>query len=294
MKGKNGRQVSCEWVALHLDAYLDDELDQKQAEQMRTHLCDCPSCAARAKEAEELLTLVAACDDVVPDPSVHESIMGVLGNLPQAQPTPACRPKWRRIGAPLVGACLLLALILIPPAMKNPSAPLHDPTVEAPDMDDGSGNKPSSPDDEAEPPAHDSPEYDAPSCDSPGYDDPTDPSAPPDSEEPGGKPQEPDSGIEGEDEEAKNVYVLYRQTPASSTEDVGSLWDDLSGEWLGENVSLFVSAEDHMVQFSDETKDIWAGAELIENRLILNPNTDEMINFWVRLDGDTLWLTTMP
>ena len=290
MKGNLGRRVSCEWVAMHLDAYLDGELDARGAKKLRAHLDECPTCRALAKETEELLSLAAACDDVTPDPSVHENIMRALGDQPRAQTAPARRPMWQRLGAPLIGACLLLALILIPPTMRNPSAPSHDPTDEAPGMDDGSDNKPSSPDDEAaDEPSSDRPEYDAPGCDSPGKEEPTQP-APPGSEESG----DSDTGIGAEDDGAKIVYVLYRQTPASELEDIGSLWQYLEGEWMGENVSLIVSAEDHMVQFSDETQDIWASAVLVENRLILNPDTDEMINFWVRLDGDTLWLTRIP
>ena len=294
-KGNLGRRVTCEWVTLHLDAYLDGELDARSAEKLRAHLDECPTCAAQAKEAGELLSLVAACDDVTPDPSVHESIMRALGSQTQAQPAPSRRPMWQRLGVPLVGACLLLALLLIPSTLLRPSEPMSPPAGEKPDAEEPSG-KPSLPgDDEAEMPEDrpDSPDYNAPGCDAP--DSPTSPVPP--SEEPDIPPGSPPcddnpdgtNGTEGEGV----VYVLYRQTPAIESVNA-SLWEQLGGEWLGEKASLIVSIEDNIVQFSDEKEDIWAGAVLVENRLILNPDTDEMINFWVRLDGDTLWLTRVP
>lgn len=294
-KGNLGRRVTCEWATLHLDAYLDGELDARSAEKLRAHLDECPTCAAQAKEAGELLSLVAACDDVTPDPSVHESIMRALGSQKQAQPAPSRRPMWQRLGVPLVGACVLLALLLIPSTLLRPSEPMSPPAGEEPDAEEPSG-KPSWPgDDEAEMPEDrpDSPGYDAPGCDAP--DSPTSPVPP--SEEPDIPPGSPPCGdnLDGTNgtEVEGVVYVLYRQTPAIESVNA-SLWEQLGGEWLGEKASLIVSIEDNIVQFSDEKEDIWAGAVLVENRLILNPDTDEMINFWVRLDGDTLWLTRVP
>lgn len=287
MKGNNGAFLGCEWVKAHLDAYLDGELNTKQASDVKAHLDICPDCAAQYEEAKELLALVAAADDVLPDPQAHEAVMRVVA----AEPRRSRRISpltWRRLGATLAGVCLLLALLIVPPTLRNglspaPESPDTDTAPEGP----GIGGEPCPP---AEEPG-DAPSYDSP----PDADKPEDtPSSP---EEPEvSEPVSPDapgsSGSSDDEEYTKNVYVLYRQTPAP--EGATSLWEALGGEWLGETASLSVSSGDHIVQFSNEDGDIWAEARLVENRLILNPDTDKMINFWVRLDGDTLWLTKIP
>ncbi len=300
MKGKNGRRVTCQWVAIHLDAYLDGELDAKQAEKLRAHLDECPACAAQAEEAKELLSLVAGCDDVVPDPSVHESIMSALGHQPQAQPAPSRRPAWRRLGLPLVGACLLLALLLIPPTFLRPSAPsapADDPTDETPDAQQPSG-KPSRPnDDKAGPPEDrpDSPSYDAPGCDAPDCDAPDDPTSPvPPAEEPDAPPESVPGGDMDETDKPEGegvVYVLYRQTPVPEGE---TLWELLDGEWQGKDRYLVISCEHEQLYYRNGDTEFSAYVVLVENRLILETETGEILYFWVRLEGDKLWLTLLP
>lgn len=282
MKGNNGATFGCEWIKTHLDAYLDGELNTEQSAAVKAHLDGCPDCAAEYRQAQELLDLVAAADDVVPDPLVHDAIMRVVAEEPRlARKNRAV--MWRRLSASLAGVCLLLALLIIPPALRKHQAP----TPEAPNQDDATKDPEN--EDQA-PPAEDPGGYDEPSEDTPENDDPgcDDPELDaPGSERPGQDGPSADCPSEG----IAHV-VLYRQTPAP--EESATLWEFLSGDWKGETAALSISAEDNTVYYSDEEGEILAPAILVDDLLILHPDTDDMIRFSVRLEGDALWLTKIP
>ena len=285
MKGQDrrGRRVSCEWVSQHLDAYLDGELNQARADKVRAHLDVCPACAAQAEEGREIRALIAACDDVSPDAALHDSIMRSVREQPREERTKRAWPssvRARRIGGALIGVCLVVALMLLPGPLFQANAP-QEPSYDAP-----SNNKPGAME----------PEYDGGYDDkSPGNDssdnDSSDiaPSPPADNDPPA---EDPESPGEGENEGILGDEIqLWREDSTTSEEE--GLWATLDGEWM--NDTTYLDIDTHAGEFCLITKGIeyYGDASLHGDRLLLQAENGLRMEFKVRMEGDTLWLTRL-
>ena len=285
MKGQDRRgwRVSCEWVSQHIDAYLDGELNQARADKVRAHLDVCPACAAQAEEGREIRALIAACDDVSPDAALHDSIMRSVREQPREEGTKRAWPssvRASRIGGALIGVCLVVALMLLPGPLFQANAP-KEPSYDAP-----SNNKPGAME----------PEYDGGYDDkSPGNDssdnDSSDiaPSPPADNDPPA---EDPESPGEGENEGILGDEIqLWREDSTTSEEE--GLWATLDGEWM--NDTTYLDIDTHAGEFCLITKGIeyYGDASLHGDRLLLQAENGLRMEFKVRMEGDTLWLTRL-
>lgn len=276
MKGQDRRgwRVSCEWVSQHIDAYLDGELNQARADKVRAHLGVCPACAAQAEEGREIRALIAACDDVTPDAALHDSIMRSVREQPREEGTKRAWPssvRARRIGGALIGVCLVVALMLLPGPLFQANAP-KEPSYDAP-----SNNKPGAME----------PEYDG-DCNDEDTSDKA-PSAPDDSVPP---TEDPESPGEGENEGVLGDEIqLWREDSTTSEEE--GLWATLDGEWMNDTTYLYIDT--HAGEFCLITKGIeyYGDASLHGDRLLLQAENGLRMEFKVRMEGDTLWLTRL-
>lgn len=281
MKGQDrrGRRVSCEWVSQHLDAYLDGELNQARADKVRAHLDVCPACAAQAEEGREIRALIAACDDVTPDEALHDSIMRSVREQPRDERTKRAWPssvRARRIGGALIGVCLVVALMLLPGSLFKANAP-QEPSYDAPSANDPDFKGPGTM----------KPDYDG------SYDDESPdvaPSPPADNNPPAEEPEDPEYGettggiLGGETE-------LWREDFTTSEEE--GLWATLDGEWM--NDTTYLDIDTHAGEFCLITKGIeyYGDASLHGDRLLLQAENGLRMEFKVRMEGDTLWLTRL-
>lgn len=285
MKGQDrrGRRVSCEWVSQHLDAYLDSELNQARADKVRAHLDVCPACAAQAEEGREIRALIAACDDVAPDAALHDSIMRSVREQPREEGTKRAWPssvRVRRIGGALIGVCLVVALMLLPGSLFKANAP-QEPSHDAPSANDPDFKGPGTM----------KPDYDG-SYDDGSYDDESlngAPSPPADSDPPAEEPEDPVEG--GIGSILGDEIQLWRED--FTTSEGEGLWATLDGEWMNDTTYLYIDT--HAGEFCLNAKGIeyYGDASLHGDRLLLQAENGLRMEFKVRMEGDTLWLTRL-
>ncbi|MBE6659984.1 MAG: hypothetical protein E7605_01090 [Ruminococcaceae bacterium] len=286
MKGQDrrGRRVSCEWVSQHLDAYLDGELNQARADKVRAHLDVCPACAAQAEEGREIRALIAACDDVAPDAALHDSIMRSVREQPRDERTKRARPssvRARRIGGALIGVCLVVALMLLPGPLFQANAP-QEPSYDAP-----SANAP----DFKEPDSM-KPDYDGSYGGNGSYDDESPDVAPSPPADDAPSAEEPEDPVEGGIGSILGDEIqLWRED--FTTSEGGGLWATLEGEWMNDTTYLYIDT--HAGEFCLITKGIeyYGDASLHGDRLLLQAENGLRMEFKVRMEGDTLWLTRL-
>ena len=289
MKGQNRRtaKMSCEWVMLHLDAYLDGELNNKQSDAVKAHLDSCPDCAAQRNELRELLDLVAACDDLEPDATLHESIMRSVREQPRTSAASTAARPWWRIGGALAGVCLLLLLALLPGSLFKANAP------QEPAQPDASAPKAAPDADEAP----DSPEYDfsgddvfVPSAPGKPEDSKDDNSDTPNESEPNG---EMDSILTG-------VIVLDRmKQEGAGTESDGATEElsplmQLDGVWQCDVLNLVIVASTREAYLTIGQTGYTADISVSNNQLLLQLENGERLIFEVEMEGDRLWLERLP
>jgi hypothetical protein len=265
-----------------MDAYLDGELNKKAAAALDEHLKECPDCAAQVEEARELLALVSACDDVYPDAALHKSVMRSVREQPRVGHASRTPRHWRRMGAALAGACLLLGVLLLPPVLLrgNAQEPSYDKnhsnsSPQGPSMDGNGGwfedifgdsvNKEESP---------------APGMpnDAPG----------------GSMDSAPDAPNEGESEpELSREFLLIRVHDENVSPDGGSvtLWESLNGEWQGEQMSLVIDTKTGEILLMTEGHEYCGTAKMNGTVLTMRLDNGERLTFEVNLKGDELWLT---
>ena len=289
MKGQNRRtaKMSCEWVMLHLDAYLDGELNNKQSDAVKAHLDSCPDCAAQRNELRELLDLVAACDDLEPDATLHESIMRSVREQPRTSAASTAARPWWRIGGALAGVCLLLLLALLPGSLFKANAPQEpaQPDASAPNA---------APDADEDP---ESPEYDfsgddvfVPSAPGKPEDSKDDNSDTPNESEPNG---EMDSILTG-------VIVLDRmKQEGAGTESDGATEElsplmQLDGVWQCDVLNLVIVASTREAYLTIGQTGYTADISVSNNQLLLQLENGERLIFEVEMEGDRLWLERLP
>ena len=300
MKGNDRRvrKTGCEWITLSLDAYLDGELNKKSADRVRAHVEHCPACAAKAQEAQELrelMALVAACEDVAPDAALHESVMRSVREQPRAGRTAAPR-NWRRIGAGLAAACLLLAVLFISPAVlrgANANAP-HDgmnggnmnnnaqsPSVEQDGALNGGGSH----------------WWDEVFGGLIGGSDKEDESAPGGDDTPNESPEASGDSANGEsnggftDSNDSITVTAIKLTRVDGDATGETLWERLQGEWEREGLLLIVDTDNEEAFLLTDEQEYRAYATMAEDMLILEMEDGEILIFEVTMEGDTLWLT---
>ena len=134
MSGKPGSQ--CQLFQLHIDAYLDNELEAARADELREHLDHCDACSQELNYAKELHRAVVSlplldCSDLALEPVDRLYAGGsdkrsqqstgrfwtALGGLIDTMPAPV------RLGIPVIAALVLLLLpgreILLPSASSR-------------------------------------------------------------------------------------------------------------------------------------------------------------------------------
>ena len=294
MKRKRGGAVDCLWVSRHTDTYLDGELNKKDTAALEAHLFSCPECAAQMEEARELLALVAACDDVTPDATLHESVMRSVREQPRGEGNRSSLGTWRRRAGALACALLLLGVLLLPPVWLRGAGAPQAPGDGGMTQGGQSNSSPSAPsyggsgggsqwwedifgdsnDDVNNGEAPPSDQNDAPGVERP--------SGPNEGAENGdGNGNKPDN-VEG------HTLVLER---VSGEPEAESLWERLGGEWEGDGVGLIVVCESNEAYLITEKNEYYAYAVLSGDRLILEMEDGEILVWEVRMEGDVLWLT---
>ena len=287
MKGQNrrGRKMSCEWVSQHIDAYLDGELNQARADKVRAHLDVCPACAAQAEEGREIRALIASCEDVTPDAALHEAIMQSVRQQPReaGKPTSLGR-RAKGIGAALVGACLVLALVLLPGSLFRANAPQEPPAEDRPSANTPGDNKPDCDG------SFDNEDMKGPSDDSEADKDENCFPVPPSEE-----PEEPNYGTELAPMGV--VLELTRDETVSggtTTEgDDSNLLLALEGEWSNDTIYLYLYMSEGEVYWSTDDYELCGDVSLQGDELLLQFENGLRMVFEVRLEGDTLWLTRL-
>lgn len=287
MKGQDrrGRKMSCEWVSQYLDAYLDGELNLARADRVRAHLDVCPHCAAQAEEGREIRALIASCEEVTPDAALHEAIMQSVRQQPReaGKPTSLGR-RAKGIGAALVGACLVLALVLLPGSLFRANAPQEPSADDRPSANAPGNNKPNYDD------AYDNEDMKDPSDDSAADKDESCSPVPPSEE-----PEEPNYGTELAPMGV--VLELTRDETVSggtTTEgDDSNLLLALEGEWSNDTTYLYLYMSEREVYWGTDDYELCGDVSLQGDELLLQFENGLRMVFEVRLEGDTLWLTRL-
>lgn len=100
--------MNCKDVKKHLSAYLDGELSEQRARQVRRHLADCPECADQRDE----LSWVNRLLDEVPAVTVEDTFTAeVLEESTESVLARLRRSLWRPVSRWAVAAALAIAII---------------------------------------------------------------------------------------------------------------------------------------------------------------------------------------
>lgn len=284
MKHRRGRAVDCLWVAQHTHAYLDGELNKKARAALEEHLAGCPDCAAQVQDVRDLLALVAACDDVQPDAALHESVMRSVREQPRARHATAPL-NWRRIGAGLAAACLLLGVLLISPAV------LRGANADSPQNNTSGGNESNN----AQSPSVENSNDGALNGGGshwweevfgrPGNDDENEGAENAPNEAPGSSGDA--SGGDGEEIITRPIKLTRVDGDATGE----TLWERLQGEWEREGLLLIVDTDNEEAFLLTDEQEYRTYATMAEDMLILEMEDGEILIFEVTMEGDTLWLT---
>lgn len=285
IKRRRGRAVDCLWVAQHMDAYLDGELNKKAAAALDEHLKECPDCAAQVEEARELLALVSACDDVYPDAALHESVMRSVREQPRMGHASRTPRHWRRMGAALAGACLLLGVLLLPPVLLRGNA--QEPSY---DKNHSNSGKPQSPSMDGSGGGW----FEDIFGDSSNKEESPSPNTP--NESPGGaldnNVSDAPNGGEGEPGLSREFHLIRMDEEGEdSSGENTTLWESLDGEWQGEHLGLVIDTETGEILLMTERREYCGTAKLNGTVLTMRLDNGERLSFEVNLKGDELWLT---
>ena len=297
MKHRRGRAVDCLWVAQHTHAYLDGELNKQARAALEEHLAGCPDCAAQVQDVRDLLALVAACDDVQPDAALHESVMRSVREQPRVGRTAAPR-NWRRIGAGLAAACLLLGVLLISPAV------LRGANADSPQNNTSGGNESNNAQSPSVENSNDgalngggSHWWDEVFGGLIGGSDKEDESAPGGDDTPNESPEASGDSANGEsnggftDSNDSITVTAIKLTRVDGDATGETLWERLQGEWEREGLLLIVDTDNEEAFLLTDEQEYRAYATMAEDMLILEMEDGENLIFEVTMEGDTLWLT---
>jgi hypothetical protein len=116
-----------------LQAWLDRELSPAASDAVRSHLAVCAECAARAREAREVLSLIgAACqsrsEQPVPTARLRARVADGL-----AAPLPAGHVLFSRWGIAAAAAVLVVGIVGLFPERKQPEPPVSTETARRTD-----------------------------------------------------------------------------------------------------------------------------------------------------------------
>lgn len=304
MKGQKRRFDACARMESLIPMYVDGELNTRRAKAVRRHLDACPSCAAQARELEELSRLIARSEgEHMPEVSkdLHASIMQSVAQSPRIAPQAdrSRRMGWR-LGGALVALVLMCGVLLMPGGPLNPLA--HAPSHDAmrPGMDgtgDGNGNGIASPGEDAPGDAPDDNEME------PDDSNKGDPSVyyffrvdgDVESPEPPAE-DSPSYGGEGDSsgDDFDNVMDGAPGGDSSSKDEVNDfqLLKLLNGEWESDAMTLCLDAEYFEFYLVIEGKGEYEGDfSLTGGVLLLQFENGERVSLEARVKGGTLCLT---
>lgn len=263
MKQQRGR--ACARVTSWIGAYVDGELNNRQAAAVQRHLRICPSCQAAEQELRTLLQLVSEADACPVEPSVtlRASVMRVVAGSPRQQQKPLTSPMWRRASGVLAGLCCIVVL----GAALWVGQGLHekvsfDAVASAPEASDPKGEQP---DAESFPMPEDQPN---------DQDGPMEPT----------EPCDPDKSAESCD-----TYRLTRVSGGASGAQDG--WELLDGEWQGEHVTLSITVQAMSASICFEGGEMQsARLEGTDEQRYLVLETGERLQVIVPAEEHTIWL----
>ena len=298
MKGQKRRFDACARMESLIPMYVDGELNTRRAKAVRRHLDACPSCAAQARELEELSRLIARSEgEHMPEMSkdLHASIMQSVAQSPRIAPQAdrSRRMGWR-LGGALVALALMCGVLLMPGGPLNPLA--HAPSHDAmrPSMD-GTGNGNWN------------------GIESPGAD------------APGNAPDNNEMSPDGSNKEDSIVYHLFRvdggtESPSPPAGDSPSydgegdssdggndnvmdsvpegpsetLLSRLHGRWESDEMELYLSTLSMAFGFmAEDGVERYGTFFVYDNVLFLIFDDGTGIKFEVSIEGEELWLTKL-
>ena len=257
----------------------------------------CPDCAAREKEQRELSRLVAMSDElfeVEVSRDLHASIMQSVAQSPRtATKTTAARRASLRWAGALVAIVLLCGVLLIPGGPLNPmaNAPSHD---AAPPMGGNAGgdggygdssNGAPNDDNEMMPSDPDAPfSHCLSRVPAKGDEEPGEPSDSP----PGGTNEPSDSPSYDGEGDADNGTADQPEGGIIGKEQLKAL----HGEWKDDEVHLLLNTEAMLFGLALADGREYYGKIIWQyDKLVLMPDGDSSVMFFVFLEGDQLWLT---
>ncbi len=279
---KQQKKKMCAKVTTLLDAYVDGELNQRQAAAVQRHLRGCPSCQAAEEELHALSRLVAnAALDVEPPATLHASVMRVVTESPQLEPKRSRTLMWRRTGGVLASLCFVCVLgvaLFVGQSMNKSSWFDSDLAPEASDPLFPSLNEDKNTDNSSSLPEQ-----------TPDSVDPTAPAEPMD-------PADPDEPMDPADPEepmdpAPLSYTLTRMAGENAVYDEGLL-ALLDGEWQGQDMMLSLKVQSMQAKVSVNGSEMRTAAfQLTNHELLLCFEGGDCMRFMVKAEEDTLWLT---
>ncbi len=109
----------CERLRKLVPAYVDGELNRREAAMLEQHLRCCSSCAHEAEQlracSARLTELLSeAAEDMVPPARLRTSVMQAVSDMPQDSPKTFGVPLWRRLGTIAAAfLCVVSAVVVI-------------------------------------------------------------------------------------------------------------------------------------------------------------------------------------
>ncbi len=270
-------RMACERIERMLGAFVDGELNSRQAAAVEKHVGLCPSCARKLDDLRTLSSLVAdaVADEPLP-PTLRASVMRVVRTECPDRETPRRAPHWRRWGTALACSLCLVVVVLaliVGGGDKMMMEGIFDANTMAPDAPDAAYP----PYDKSEN-ANDSyygGDHDA------DYDDPTSPEAPDEPMAPM-EPSLPELPTTGEEQMR---YMLHRQDGAAT--------GVLDGEWIGETLRLTLVAQtgEAKVAYSGWSEARLAAYTVQDGVLTLTYEDGAVERFDFDCEEGVLWLT---